>query len=362
MCFGRHPHYPAPALITMVSTHKKFKSWRKGKGKKEKTKSVKKQLRSQKRLLAKLNPSSTTTELVRDTAADTKNVISDKIQELEKVLEQKRKQKLEKKFATKYHTIKFFERQKLTRMLRSLEKKLNLAKDENDEDNISKFHAQIRCIQRDMIYVAYFPKDRKYMALFHNGERVVDDSRAAKKRSSIRKQIAEEIQGGKITVDKGWIGKDILFDSIVNMLKDDLDENVEYSSNDNRRAEKRDKHTMIEASSSSSSSEISSSDSSQSDDSSEESDVSSEDSDDESRGKNVTLAPALTPNPLSMETVESDDDFLIEENVTDAREIFAKAASLPVIQRNKYGRGDKSMGWATQKQRPGEWKRKRERR
>jgi len=59
----------------------------------------------------------------------------------------------------------------------------------------------------------------------------------------------------------------------------------------------------------------------------------------------------------------SDDDFLVEEGADD-KDAFKMATVAPAPYRlNRMGTGgDKSKGWATQKQRPGEWKRKIQRR
>ena len=106
----------------MASSHQ-YKSWRKGKGKKEnKNASVKKQLRNQKRLLAKMK--SNTKEEDAPVLDDMNRGILDKIHELEEIAEQKKTQQRERKLATKYHSVKFFERQKLTRMLNKMKKRL----------------------------------------------------------------------------------------------------------------------------------------------------------------------------------------------------------------------------------------------
>lgn len=59
---------------------------------------------------------------------------------------------------------------------------------------------------------------------------------------------------------------------------------------------------------------------------------------------------------------ESEDDFFVDDDKeTDIHEVFANA-STDIRTYDEFAKGDKSRGWATQKQRPGEWKGKKRRR
>jgi len=115
------------------------------------------------------------------------------------------------------------------------------------------------------------------------------------------------------------------------------------------------------SSDSSSDSSSSSSDSSDSSDSTSESDSDS-DSDDSSDGKKNMPTLSKPTSVLSTEE-DSDDDFLVANDNDSPENVFSKASARAPDDKNFLGkRGDKTKGWATQKQRPGEWKKKRERR
>ncbi len=114
-----------------------------------------------------------------------------------------------------------------------------------------------------------------------------------------------------------------------------------------------------------SSSESSSSSSSSSSDSDSDSDSdSSSSSSDESDGENSVADQQQKDHSqntrLQMkkeEDEESEDDFLVDDDgKADISKIFAKASREVQIYGDMQRKGDKSMGWQTQKQRPGEWK------
>lgn len=65
----------------------------------------------------------------------------------------------ERRVSKKYHMVRFFERARLERQLRAIEQKGNADKDAQERKQI----------ERDLLYIRRFPKDRKYVALFPKG-------------------------------------------------------------------------------------------------------------------------------------------------------------------------------------------------
>mmetsp|Transcript_10693 Transcript_10693/g.16226 ORF Transcript_10693/g.16226 Transcript_10693/m.16226 type:complete len:386 (-) Transcript_10693:87-1244(-) len=384
-------------MARVPSSHgleRKYKPWRKGKSyKAKKGGSLKSQLRSKNRLLSKV------------TDEEQKLKIQDDINILRGAMVVKEKEELEKKNADKYRQAKFFERQKLTRMESKMKKKISEAKAAADFEDVQKCTIMLEQICMDQLYVAYFPNDIKYYPLFSNGNRIVDDEKSAKKREDIRNGIIERIQSGKIIHKKNWVNLSVLkakgFDvDMKQPIRDKDEEKVDTrfaadNDFDTKLASNETKATSnisnkkadakIESSSDSSSSDSdsdsksktagekttsapaaplktdadniptvgNSSSSSDSDSSSDsESDSSDSDNDAETRNQVKTLAQK---EEEGMDE-ESDDDFLVDDS-GDA-DAFAKAKK----EKNYLEeRNDKSQGWKTQKQRPGEWKKKRER-
>ena len=113
----------------------------------------------------------------------------------------------------RYHSIKFFERQKLTRMERKTLKCLNEAKAAADFDDVAKYKAQLQEICMDELYVAYFPNTMKYIALFaKNGKRIVDDDneRISEQRRRIRNDVLDKVKNGNIDCTKSWVNMEYL--------------------------------------------------------------------------------------------------------------------------------------------------------
>lgn len=353
--------------------------------------SLKNQLRCKKRLLSKI------------TDEEVKAKIENEMKEIEEEIKIRNLKEKEKKFASKYHRIKFVERQKLTRLEKKCKKKLEEATAAADFDDIEKYQKQLEQICMDQLYVAYYPNDRKYISLFANGIRLKDNEKTAKRRNDIRQHIVDKIKNKEIKTKKTWVnmsvlqakGFDIGMDNVV--LEDEkseqpmsaamkeaaaMAEKMKQESNEKSKNEKLnssndeamsssddedekedEKEELVDVpvvdtiptvgdsdSSSEEDDSSSSSSSSSSSDSDSSSSLSSSDSDssDDDEDNN---------NPMQEE--ESDDDFLVEDSgENDVKEVFAKAKR----EKGTYGmNGDKSQGWKTQRQRPGEFKKKRQR-
>lgn len=201
---------------TKHGLEKKFKPWRKGKASSDKASgkssgsasgngsvkrptnaSLKNRLRGQKRLLAKLQQNDG--DAVKN--KETIDGVQQSMKQLERDIAAYETSELEKKNATKYHQVKFIERQKLTRLEKSVKRQLQNLKQSNKEENeneqqttkqISNVEHELQSIAMNQLYIAFYPTDMKYMALFTNGNnRVVDDERGQKRRMAAWNKIRE---------------------------------------------------------------------------------------------------------------------------------------------------------------------------
>ena len=437
-----------PRPPTRHGLEKKFKPWRKGKSTKNKPPgatagsskssraSLKNTLRSQRRLLQKLPADGSSC----DPAA--RAGIEATIAQLETEIAAKQQTQKERKNAEKYHQVRFFDRQRLVRLERTVRRSLDEAAAAADAEEAARLRAELDDIVRDKLYVAFFPNDTKYFSLFRGGERVVDDAPTAEKRQMIRNRIAQEYHGGRLT-SKSWFNLDEIKEmksplaakssagsdpsagkrkraadastkatnkavkKVASGKKEEDDRdgvvarNVKASkeggnkgndssdgdgssssstssSGDDDSDSEQHKTKVIakptakddveeigdsdsSSSSSSSSSDSSDSDSSSSSDSDSSSDSSSDDSEDEGENSNKkTLKAEPQPKMPAAANEESDDDFFADDG--DGKDVFEKAAQYSTGYEYEEAKGDKSRGWTTQKQRPGQWKKNRNKR
>ena len=437
-----------PRPPTRHGLEKKFKPWRKGKSTKNKSPgatggsssksraSLKNTLRSQRRLLQKLPADGSSC----DPAA--RAVVEATIAQLEAEIAAKQQTQKERKNAEKYHQVRFFDRQRLVRLERTVRRSLDEAAAAADAEEAARLRAELDDIVRDKLYVAFFPNDTKYFSLFRGGERVVDDAPTAEKRQMIRNRIAQEYHGGRLT-SKSWFNLDEIKEmksplaakssdgsdpsagkrkraadastkstnkavkKVASGKKEEDDRdgvvarNVKASkeggnkgndssdgdgssssstssSGDDDSDSEQHKTKVIakptakddveeigdsdsSSSSSSSSSDSSDSDSSSSSDSDSSSDSSSDDSEDEGENSNKkTLKAEPQPKMPAAANEESDDDFFADDG--DGKDVFEKAAQYSTGYEYEEAKGDKSRGWTTQKQRPGQWKKNRNKR
>ena len=181
---------------------RKYKPWRRGKGKSasgsnsnNKRSSLKQQLRGHERLLLKLNNGAKDKEGENvandDVTEERKKELQTKIDTLKKEINAKQLSTKEKQNAEKSHGQRFLDRQRLTR----LEKKARQNADK----------AELYKVALDQVYVAHHPSDVKYIPLFTKGQqRVVDQSRQLLKRAITRKRILKEI-----STTKTWVSDDL---------------------------------------------------------------------------------------------------------------------------------------------------------
>ncbi|XP_010556883.1 PREDICTED: rRNA-processing protein EFG1-like [Tarenaya hassleriana] len=93
---------------------------------------------------------------------------------------------VERKIFLRNKKIKFFERRKIERRIRRLEKLQCTSSGHVQDTEIAE---QISKLKEDLEYVRFFPKNEKYVSLFTGG----DDLEVAERRNELRKQIKANI-------------------------------------------------------------------------------------------------------------------------------------------------------------------------
>ncbi|CAA7024611.1 unnamed protein product [Microthlaspi erraticum] len=142
--------------------------------KKPKIVSLKNQMRSVERFLRK------------DLPAEVKESLKQKLEDLKKQQDDHTRLAVERKIFLRNRKIKFFERRKIERSIRRLEKLQRTSSAHVGDADIAE---QLRKLKEDLEYVRFFPKNEKYVSLFTGAE----DSEVVEKRSKMRKQIKANI-------------------------------------------------------------------------------------------------------------------------------------------------------------------------
>ncbi|PPQ93819.1 hypothetical protein CVT25_013528 [Psilocybe cyanescens] len=154
---------------------------------------VKAALRQARRLLAK-------DKLAADVRVETER----RVKALEAELNQAEAAKKERVFAVRYHKIKFFERQKVSRKLKQTKKGIEAADDEAEKAKLS---SELQDLRVDLNYILHYPKSKKYISLFppevRKGESVSAASPAETKktdedRAEVRRWIEEQMEQGDL--------------------------------------------------------------------------------------------------------------------------------------------------------------------
>lgn len=136
-------------------------------GKKSKTKSIRGQIRSIKRLLNNKGDQLTPAG---------QKAKQEELKELIRLRDEHDRREAEREMATKYRMVKFFERRKLQRTLDKI-----IEQGDKPEDAAKK-----KQTLSDLRYVTEYPKDKKYISLFPSGGHT-DESRS--RVEEMRKQI-----------------------------------------------------------------------------------------------------------------------------------------------------------------------------
>lgn len=134
-----------------------------------KTVSLKNQIRSTERLLRK------------DLPNDIRVAQEKKLEELKRQQELQNQLAIQRTVQLRDRKIKFFERRKIERMIRRLEKQQR----SNADDASNKLSK----LKEDLEYVRFFPKNEKYVSLFSGG----NTPDMLEKRNKWRKQIKENL-------------------------------------------------------------------------------------------------------------------------------------------------------------------------
>ncbi|GAX22713.1 hypothetical protein FisN_4Hh175 [Fistulifera solaris] len=384
-------------MVKAPSSHaldRKFKPWRRGKSQNSnKRSSLKQQLRGHERLLKKSTDDAHRQSLLQ------------KIEELKHEIANKEVAEKERKNAKQSHGSRFLERQKLVRMQH------NAQKEENSE--------QLDRVALDQIYVGHFPLDTKYLCLFRNGQRRKDPLKVLSQRSRIRHRIL--YQQLALAEHKDWISED-QYARVENIKKkfsawtvqeertyfgqeEDIASNNVTPKDDSRftaapqheavlaAAEQIEKELENEADLDSHEEDESSSDSeseidplqssvkrqkeslpSSRNDPKENDSTADSSSDDSSTGSNSSgesnsnRRDIVNEDTSGMDTndnaafvADEDDDFFVDLDDKKASEENPFFNPRQNVEPFIAPKGDKSKGWSTQKQRPGQWQGKKDR-
>ncbi|KAK1362482.1 rRNA-processing protein EFG1 [Heracleum sosnowskyi] len=136
--------------------------------------SLKNQIRSTERFLRK------------DLPAEVREAQEKKLEDLKKQIELQTRLVDERKTFLLDRKKKFFERRKIERRIRRLEKQHRVSAGQTQEAEISD---QLSKLKEDLEYVRFFPKNEKYVPLFMGG----DDTETVDRRNVLRKQIKANI-------------------------------------------------------------------------------------------------------------------------------------------------------------------------
>ncbi|VVA89913.1 unnamed protein product [Arabis nemorensis] len=143
--------------------------------KKPKNSSLKNQIRSISRMIRK------------DLPPEAREALEMKLDDLKKQQDVHIRLAVERKIFLRNRKIRFFERRKIERGIRRLEKLQRNTSGGHVQD--AEIGGQLIQLKEDLEYVRFFPKNEKYVSLFCGG----DDLEVAERRSKLRKQIKANI-------------------------------------------------------------------------------------------------------------------------------------------------------------------------
>jgi hypothetical protein len=346
--------------------------------------SVKSQLRGQQRLLEKLLSGTPSDEQSCEEFRMRKNSLETKIKSLELQNQKNRVKEIERRNAIRYHKVKFFERQKLTRMERRLTKTLEaeLSLSPDNVARILQLKDELNHVHKDQLYVKYYPNDTKYVSLFPDGVYYktleTENEEVIAKRAEIRRRISElNVASAKqqldnldgvpsATIDHVWPSKGAKDVKI--RLKKEKDATkgmakaIEPEGSTVMRYQSGEKDdNLVKAPSIVKNDEdsvsVSETDSVVSSSSHSTSSSSSRSSSSSNTKESLLPNVSVIKNAVAFDTSEEDDFFV--ETEFNVNSLFHDAKSYS--EGLGSAKGDKSKGWATQKQRPGQFKRRIER-
>ncbi|KAH0993943.1 hypothetical protein GBA52_005426 [Prunus armeniaca] len=203
-----------------------------GPEKKPKTVNLKKQIRSIERLLRK------------NLSAEMKEAQEKKLEGLKKQQEIQFRLAVERKIFMRDRKIKFFERRKIERRIRRLEKLQRASSSGQAQDAESS--VQLSKLKEDLEYVRFFPKTEKYVPLFTGGEVSDIVDKRNKLREKIKANLIAAAASGKDVEETG--SED---DGLLDLSEDDFFLNGSSSDEADADDEWTDKSTREQASSAS---------------------------------------------------------------------------------------------------------------
>ncbi|KAG0605548.1 hypothetical protein M758_9G067600 [Ceratodon purpureus] len=175
--------------------------------KKSKLVSTKNQIRSIERLLKKELP------------AAVKEAQQKRLEELKLQSDSHVRAELERKMALRYRRVKFFERRKIERRIRRLEKQQRALLENLSEDHTTQLETvadQLHQLKEDLEYIRFFPKTEKYISLYMGK----DDPEVKLKRDQLRERIkANLLAAAAAGHDLEETGSD---EEIMDMSEDDF--------------------------------------------------------------------------------------------------------------------------------------------
>lgn len=123
----------------------------------------------------------------------------------QKQMDNKQREK-ERKLAKRYHHVKFFEKKKVLKKIKQLERRLKSASSSTSSSPISDVQHELQRARDNLIYIQYFPKNAKYVSLFAKSDEKTDNTAkiaALLKRAKERKQQEARAEALRIeNIDK----------------------------------------------------------------------------------------------------------------------------------------------------------------
>mmetsp|Transcript_98493 Transcript_98493/g.185123 ORF Transcript_98493/g.185123 Transcript_98493/m.185123 type:complete len:288 (-) Transcript_98493:17-880(-) len=111
-------------------------------------------------------------------------------------LEDWRRKELEKKMFEKYKFVKFLDRKKVDKKLKSCRKSLEAALEEGKDTEVATLRSQLRQHLADAEYIEYYPKHLPYNSLYPKVDSEASQARREKMRELIRAERGEATEAG----------------------------------------------------------------------------------------------------------------------------------------------------------------------
>jgi hypothetical protein len=149
----------------------------------EKRRSVKQRIRDTKRLLSKED----LPETVRLSKERVLKCLATELQEQQQVVR-------DKKMNKKYRMVKFFDKRKVMRRLKVLQREWSITTDHTRRRELLLSLKQLR---KELNYIVHYPATEKYLALYPSTEST--DRQALERKDDLLGQVAEMVASGELT-------------------------------------------------------------------------------------------------------------------------------------------------------------------